>query len=347
MAAHRITAEDLDRWVREGLITAEQRSAILRDLEARQPEAAGLTITNLLYYGGGLLVLLAYSIFLGLQWENLDAGGRIVIAILSLVFFAAVSTALLRVERFRLPAELLQVVAVAIMPLLMFALLDATGVWPEDLGYSPTLAQQYDYQTDTALARMAIAGATLLAGAGAFSLSRSPFVLIAALIAVGSLVLDLTLLAERDRTAYDLGTPQAVTLALQGAGAFGLGVLLRGRTARNYSIWLYLLGLAAMAQGLGFKAFEEEAAIGWGILWLLVALAVAALSVPLQERLLAGIGLAGVFAYLARLVFEVFESAAAALVLAAIGLLVLGVGMAYQRYAPRLFPSEERGRGIT
>ncbi|MGB2696135.1 MAG: DUF2157 domain-containing protein [Dehalococcoidia bacterium] len=345
MADHQITAADLERWVSEGLITGDQRRALLRDLEAHQPIESALTVTNLLYYGGGLLVLLAYSIFLGFQWEGLAGGGRVVISSLSFAFFAAASTILSRIERFRLPGELLQVVTIAIVPLLAFAVLDATGLWPDDPGYNVTAAQQRQYQVDLAWARLAMGAVTLLAAGGAFYLSRSPFVLTAVAAAIASLVIDFTFLVDRDRTYYEWQTPQAVVVALLGAGVFAGGAALRGRTERNYSVLLYLLGLAGLALGLSMKVFEYESAPGWGVLWMIVAFAVVALSVPLQERLLAALGLLGVFTYLARLVFEVFDSAAASLVLVAIGLLVLGAGVVYQRYSARLFPAE--GRRIT
>ena len=65
-----------------------------------------------------------------------------------------------------------------------------------------------------------------------------------------------------------------------------------------------------------------------------------ALSLPLQQRPFAAAGLAGVFAYLAKLVFDVFESANAALALVVLGLLILATGVLYQRYSERLY---ERG----
>ena len=49
------------------------------------------------------------------------------------------------------------------------------------------------------------------------------------------------------------------------------------------------------------------------------------------------------FTYLGKLVFDVFESANAALALVVLGLLVLGVGMLYQRFSERLFaPPQSR-----
>ena len=397
MASHRITDADLDRWVEDGLITAGQRDDILRDLAAQQPAERGLNVTTLLYYSGGLLVLVAYSVFLGLQWEELNQGGRIIISALSFAFFGGVSQWLLRSGRFQLPGELLQVVAVAVVPLLLFAVIDTSGLWPEDPGYgrvapivSPeerrdheaTLTEieesldegvltqeeqdrliqernelleivevpgrgvsgqeRREYQTDLAWARMALAAATLLVALAAFGWSRSPFVLAAAVVAFAALVVDVTIVLQAAREDYTWRTPQTLAIAAMGAALVAVGVAVRDRTRRDYSIWLYVMGLIGLTVGLAESAFSSDAP-GWAALWMLAALSVLALSIPLQQRLFAVAGLAAVFAYLAKLVFDVFESANAALVLVILGLLILGMGMLYQRFAERLFARPQSG----
>jgi len=340
VAAHRLTDADLERWVQSGLISVEQRDAMLRDLEAHQPTEDGLSVTTLLYYGGGLLVLLAYSVFLGLQWEELNEAGRVVISATSLVFFAVASQLLLRSGRFQLPGELLQVVAVAIVPLMGFAILDAVGLWPEDPGYSRRFSTQAReaYQTDLTWARMALAGTTLIVALAAFRWSRSPFVMVAAAVSLTMLVLDVSIQIEgAKRDDYIWETPQALIVAALGAGALTIGVVTRGQSERDYSLWLYVMGLVGLAIGLGNKAFPSDTPAGWGTLWMISALILLALSVPLQQRLFAAAGLAAIFAFLAKLVFDVFESANAALVLVVLGLVILGTGMLYQRYSERLF----------
>ena len=94
----RFSERDLDRWVEQGILTAGQRDAILAELDTRPPDA-GLNLTMLLYYGGGLLVLLAYSVFLGFQWEAMNGVGRLIISSLSLAFFGSVSYLLLRTDQ--------------------------------------------------------------------------------------------------------------------------------------------------------------------------------------------------------------------------------------------------------
>jgi hypothetical protein len=329
----------VDRWVERGIITPEQRDAILHDLAANRPLGAGLTLPTLLYYGGGLLALIAYAIFLGVQWADLNSSARIAISAASLLAFGVIAEWLLRTPSYRLPGELLQLVAVAIVPLFVFALLDAAGIWPHDPSrytyqhyYQPASgALRRQYQVDLTWARMGLAGATMAGALVAFRLSRSPFVLIAAIVSVISLFLDATIQIQGSHLNYTWHAPQALVVATIGAAVLAAGILLRNRTERDYSPWLLVTGLAALAVGLSFKTFPENAA-GWGALWVIVALVILALSVPLQERLFAVAGLAAIFAYCAKLVFDVFQDATAALGMALLGLLVLGAGLLYQRF---------------
>lgn len=337
MAAHRLTDADLERWVQSGLISVDQRDAMLRDLEAHQPTEDGLSVTTILYYSGGLLVLLAYSVFLGFQWEELNEGGRVAISLASLIFFAAVSQVLVRSGRYRLPGELLEVVAVAVVPLLGFALLDVAGLWPDDPGYRRQALRETYYE-ELSWARMALAGTTLIVALAAFRWSRSPFVMVAAAVSFTFFALEVVLQIEGPRRDYPWDAAQSLTIAGLAAAAIATGALVRERGGRDYAMWLYLLGVVGLALGLSDKAFDSyqnEAA--WGVLWMVTAFILLAISVPLQQRLFAAAGLAAIFGFLAKLVFDVFESANAALVLIVIGLLVLGLGMLYQRYNERLF----------
>ena len=352
MPTRRFTERDLDRWVERELITANQRDAILRDLETSQPDDTGLNLTTLLYYSGGLLVLVAYGIFLGLQWEQMNEGGRVAISAGSLAFFTVVSYLLsAQGERFRIPGELLQVVAITILPLLIFALLDAAGVWPDEPRFRFTRfdsaaqatyqSARADYQTDLTLARMALALPTLLLAGAVFRWSRSPFVLVAIVVAIASLAVDVTLLADTGRTSYELETGQTLVIAALGAALLAAGVLSRDRYERDYCLWLYVMGLTGLTVGLSIEAFPSNAAPGWGVLWMIAALTVVGLSVPLQERLFAASGLLAIFAFLARLVFEVFESANAAFALIVLGVLVIAAGVIYQRLIEGVIPRRQ------
>jgi hypothetical protein len=221
----------------------------------------------------------------------------------------------------------------------VFAILDAAGLWPEEPGFRRALSEREEYQRDLTWARMVVVASAFVAAIAAFRISRSPFALAAVLVSLTALFVDASIQVESNRVRFEWETVQLMVIAFMGAAALAGGVLVPRSDEHDYALWLYVMGLVGLAIGLGGEAFPSEdlGGVGWGILWLIVALGVVALSVPLQQRLFAAAGLAGVFAYLAKLVFDVFESANVALALVVLGLLILATGALYQRYSERLY----------
>ncbi len=78
---NKFTIADLQKWVEEGLISPEQGTSIRSYLESSgsveeqdldMPEQRkGLNFISLAYYFGSFMILLAYTIFMGLEWETL------------------------------------------------------------------------------------------------------------------------------------------------------------------------------------------------------------------------------------------------------------------------------------
>lgn len=346
---------DLDRWVKEGIITSAQREAILAELGRGPPASApalvlpALDLATLLYYVGGVLVLIAYSVFLGLVWEDMEKGGRVAIAAASMMFFAASSLLLLRTERFRLPGELLTVVTVAITPLLMFAVLDVAGLWPEEPTRWPLYRDweaweqaRVDYVADLQRARLSMAAVSLIAAIVALWRVRSPFLGAAAVVGLDWVAVECgQVLSGATTREFEFGTLEPILLATVGGFTVALGVALHGRTRRDYTTWLYALGLGALIYALLIRALDSDAP-GWGVGFLAVAVLMLLLSIPLQQRLFALVGAGSAYIYFGKLVFDVFEgSAAMALTLAGIGLLIVASGMLYQRFGRRLFAVRE------
>ena len=85
------TLADLEQWVEKGLITPEQLANIRSYIEAtgsreEQVQTApeqrkGLNFVSLAYYFGGFMILLAYTLFMGLQWESLGFAGQIAVSL--------------------------------------------------------------------------------------------------------------------------------------------------------------------------------------------------------------------------------------------------------------------------
>src|SRR5687767_15980144 len=96
----RFTWGDVEQWADHGLIRPDQVTAsrahvagVSGPTPAEHPRAVdiaprpvskehrvGLNLVTIAYYFGAFMILLAYTIFLGLQWEDLGRGGQAVAA---------------------------------------------------------------------------------------------------------------------------------------------------------------------------------------------------------------------------------------------------------------------------
>src|SRR5437868_11540611 len=87
--------EDLQEWVAQGLISPEQLTRIRAYIEAAgltgeqaQPELTPrkkLNLVSLAYYFGGFMILFAYTVFMGIQWEQLGQGGQVAVSALTII----------------------------------------------------------------------------------------------------------------------------------------------------------------------------------------------------------------------------------------------------------------------
>src|SRR5829696_201929 len=97
----RFTWVDVEQWADHGLIRPDQLTAIrahvagapgpitpasdprageIAPRPVREEHRAGLNLVTIAYYFGAFMILLAYTIFLGLQWDELGRGGQVVAA---------------------------------------------------------------------------------------------------------------------------------------------------------------------------------------------------------------------------------------------------------------------------
>jgi hypothetical protein len=139
------TLADLEQWVEKGLIAPEQLTHIRSHIEAtgsmeEQVQAGpeqrtGLNFISLAYYFGSFMILLAYTIFMGLEWESLGLTGQIAVSFFTIIALWAIGY-FLRRNGFRVAGGLLIFVGTGIVPLLVFTVQRALGIWPDDPRYA-------------------------------------------------------------------------------------------------------------------------------------------------------------------------------------------------------------------
>ncbi|MDP9364153.1 MAG: hypothetical protein M3Q10_08000 [Chloroflexota bacterium] len=338
---------DVEGWATRGLIGTDQLEAIraavgaqsmtastpavaveadARRVSAAREQEAGFNLVTIAYYFGGFAILLAYTFFVGLQWEALGRVGQAVVA------FGTVgglwgAGALLRRSGYPQGGNLLIFAGTGIVPLAAYTALRLLGIWPDE---DDVDAYQEFYRTvDAAWIYLDVASiaVTLLV------LRWIRFPLLTLLLAFWGWYLSMDL-AEwaTGRDGWDWGTTEWLVGGAVGLAQLGLGVGLQRRRGRqDFSRWFYLFGHLAVLGNA--SALALDAGVALGLLFLVLYLGFVVVSVWLRARVFLVFGALGCYAYACYLAFEVFEGALGFVFgLAAVGLLIVLSAVAYQRY---------------
>jgi hypothetical protein len=328
------TLADLEQWVEKGLITPEQLTNIRSHIEAAGPVAEqakagpeqrkGLNFVSLAYYFGGFMILLAYTIFMGLQWESLEFTGQIAISLFTIVVLWAIGYFLQR-SGFRIAGGLLIFAGTGIVPLFVFTVQRALGIWPDDQTYAYMEFYRIVAQTWILLELISIGVAVIV-------IWRVRFTLISLLIAFWTWFLSMDITRWVSQSDYwTWSDREQIVSTTIGVGMLGLGVWLQRRTKQDYSFWFYLFGHIIILSHLSALTLNREGFLG--IVYLAIYLSFVVASVWLQRRVFLVFGAIGCYSYLSYLAFRVFEGALGfVFALGVIGLLIVLTAVGYQKY---------------
>jgi hypothetical protein len=326
-----LTLADVGVWCERGLITPPQADAIRHYVEEHGPVAAeippgperrrGLNLVSIGYYFGAFMILLAYTIFVGLQWEGMGALTRAAISGGTFLGLIGIGYGLRRAG-YVTAGNLLIFAGVGIVPLLTHSAVLAAGLWPDPPAYRD-LYRVFLPQW----AVMAVAG--IAAALVAVRLTRFPLLML--LVAFWCWYLSMNLLrwaSGADTWGWDDGERLLGTLV--GGVMLLVGAYLQRRTRQDYSLWLYLFGHIVVLTHLGALALDKEGPLGLAFAAVYLAFVIA--SVWLQRRVFLVFGAIGFYGYACYLAFDIFEGALGFTIgLAALGLLVVLSAVGYQR----------------
>ena len=334
----RFTWTDLEQWTGLGLLQPEQLTAIRahlnEDHDSRPGPAptsrerpAGLNLVTVAYYFGAFIILLAGTIFVGLQWEDLGRPGQFV-ASWGAVAGLWILGAWLRRAGHDLGGNLLIFAGAGVVPLGIYTLLRILNLWPDvaDAG-----TYQAFYRTIDA-AWLLLEIASILITLAVIWVTRFPLLTMLLAFWGWYLSMDLTeLVTGHDDFAW--GPAEWTVGALVGVAMLALGMELQRRHGgQTWSFWFYLFGHIALLGNLVALALGDD--LLPGVLFLAVYVGFVVASVWLQARVFLVFGAIGVYAYVAKLAFDVFDrSLGFTVVLALIGLLIVLATVAYERYA--------------
>jgi hypothetical protein len=324
---------DLEGAVREGIITPDQADRLLAFL-SRSGEPR-FTVVHVLYYLGGMIAIGAMTLFMTLGWNSLGGWGGFATALLYGALALLLTHWLLEQKRLPVPAGITATLAVAMVPLAIFAAQMALGYWSGEQPY-----RDYHKYIDGRWIMMELG--TFAAGAVLLWRYRFPFMLMPIAVTLWYMSMDLVPFIIGARDQWDWELRKAVSLW------FGLAMILlafwidlRSRFSRDYAFWLYLFGVLTFWGGLSLMDSGSQ----WGKLaYCGINVAMVLIGAVLGRRVFAVFGGLGIAGYLGHVSWTLFrDSVAFPFALSALGLGVIWLGVLWQRHEARW---AERLRGF-
>lgn len=325
---------DLQAAVQDGVLSPGQAQALwARWVQPGAPERARFSLSHVLYYFGGLLVIGAMSLFMTLGWELLGPWGSAAIAALYLVGALKVATHL-QGKGLDVAAGLLATLAVCLVPLVVWGVQTGLGLWADgQVAFRSYHTQIHWHWLTLELATLAAAVVMLWA-------YRLPFMVMPLAVTLWYLSMDLTHLLMQ-KSGFDWAFVRDMSLVF-GLATCGLAVWvdLRCRLAttpqdrQDFAFWLYLLGALLFWGSLSLHSSDAEwSKAGYAV----TNVALVFWGAALQRRVFTVLGALGVAGYLAHLSSKVFQdSLAFTFALTLLGLGVVALGVWWQRHEPAI-----------
>lgn len=337
-----IKREDLQAAADAGVLNPSEIDGLLAFLAQRfakspQRSEARFTGTHVLYYLGGMLAIGAASLFTTLAVEALGMGALLVLSVLYALAAIGIA-AKLEKHGFGIPAGIFATLAIALVPLAVFALQHVLGFWAD----GPHAEHYRDYHRYIDWRWLLMELATLAAGTVLLWRFRHPFLMMP--IAV---------------TLWYMGMDIVPAMILQGGGGgdwfggaawqlrkritlvFGIVMLmgaffvdLRSRHDKDYAYWLYLFGLLTFWGALSMMGTGK---LSGKLFYLAINFMLVFTGAVLGRRVFAVFGGIGIAMVLGDLSWNLFkDSFAFVVVLTLLGFSLIGTGLWWSRHEAQL-----------
>lgn len=322
----KFTQKDLDWAVENGIISHEVRDSLVAALETRYEGAASLTLANVLYYLGGLIVIGAMTFYVSEAWDALGGVGHFIVALGYAAVFLTAGKWLRDSKGQRIPGGILATAAVCMTPMAVYGFQEITGWWVME---RPGSYNDFYHWIKSSWFSMEIA--TVAVGVLVLRWFRFPFIMLPVAFSLWFMSMDLTAVIYGPAFSWDERKVVSVF--------FGLVMLIASfivdrRTREDYAFWGYLFGMLAFWGGL--TALDSDSELS-KFMYCCINIALMGISVLLQRRVFIVFGSMGVAIYLSHLASSVFrDELSFAFALSLTGLAVIGLGLLYHKHEKAL-----------
>lgn len=278
-----------------------------------------------LYYFGAVLTISAMTWLMNTGWQAFGGLGLFFIATAYAIAFTLAGRLLWDKHSLRIPAGLLITMAVSMTPLAIYGLQMHFDAIPSNSTY-PLFFRWFSSQW------IWIELGTILAGC--FAIRFFPFPFIMAPITLAAFFLSMDIVPQF--FGADPSTDaQAWTAIAFGGLLIAIGFKLDHIKKRDFAFWSYLFGAISFWGGIGSLSWMASEWI-MGI-YAIINLLMMVFSVLIKRVVFMVLGAIGIFLYLEHLVEKFFaDSILFPFALSAIGLLIIYLGILYQRNAPHI-----------
>lgn len=332
---YRFSLPDIEAAIAADVLDAAAAERLKGFLAARPPALTPMSalesappakfdLTHLLWYAGALIIMSAMGLFSTLAFSAMGGSG---LAVTGLVYGLGLWFAgdrLWQSADTRTPGGLLIAAAVAMVPLIVFGVQEASGAWA-GLEAPGTYQSFYKYIKGgwIPMEIATIAVSVLATRRYAFA-----FIAFPAAFCLWFLSMDIAAYIANDKT-FDFDLRRKVSFW------FGIALFLatwfyelRARRA-DYAFWLHLVAAMTFWGGLTFQSSSSEAA---KLLYCLINIGLLGISLFAGRRVYAVFGVIGIMVYLGHLAYEVFkDSMLFPFALSVFGLAIVALGIFFAR----------------
>jgi len=334
----RLDRKTLEEAIAAGILPRAQAESLWNFLSGRYEHTPSFKAAHILYYLGGLVAVGALTLFMTLGWERFGGRGLLLISVAYCVTAIALTEWLLR-QRLDLPAGLTAALAIATVPLAIYALQHLLGFWP--VTGAPKSYRDYHYLIDWRWILMELA--TLITAAIALWRYRLPFLVLPVAVTLWYMSMDLTPFLFGGEPSSFFNQRAKIVSAVFGLAMICLAIVVdvRSRNTADFAFWLHVFGALTFWGGL--TSMDSASEVG-KLVYCLVNVALIAFGAALARRVFAVLGGIGIALYLGHLSHTVFkDSMMFPIALTAIGLGIVGCGVLWQRHERKLGEWLRRG----
>ncbi len=322
-----IDKSDLLLAAAEAGISQRQADELWTALAAKAKPGTKFDISQVLYYIGAMMVMVAMGWFLGLGWEHFGDKGIFVIALAYMALFVVAGHALWRKDDLKVPGGLFITVAVVLIPLAIYAFQRMTGWWVFD---NP--GQYHDYYTWVRGGWFLMEVGTLIGGCVAVSFYRFPFLTAPLFFTLWFMSMDITPLLFKG--SADLWTDRLWVSIVFGLAMLVMAYLIDRKTQADFAFWGYFFG--TLAFWFGISLFETKSEF-WNFLYCLINIVLVLMSVFFDRKVFLIFGAFGILTYISSLFYRHFaDSVLFPFILSLIGVAVVFVGVWYHRHHQKI-----------